>query len=392
MGETQDLADVTADAVVAIDDSMRVVAWNHNAQDLLGYGPHEAIGRSCYDVLQATHPDGRALCTPSCTGDLCFGRRQPFAVPSCLARHKNGWRVPVRIRPLIAMQKWVRARRTDSMVAVVVLRRGKETRRQPLPEQELRICTFGHFALSVRNRDLAVGKWQRKKALGLLKYLVTHLGRAIHRERLIELLWPEADESRGWERLKVTMYFLRHQLRAAGLRQNVVETAGMAYVLKHEAVWVDAVAFDTLVTKGRAQQHQQRWAEAIDCYQQAQHLYRGDYLEEDLYTDWCDEERERLRETYLEMLASMAESYAELGRFAEAAQTCRTALVREPCDESVHRALMRYLVRLGRTDRAVAQFDQCRRLLAQELDVEPTSATQRLYQQILKEGGGGSQV
>ena len=385
MGEAEDLADPADDAVVAIDDSLRVVAWNQSAQDLLGYGPSEAIGRPCCDILQARHPDGRALCNPNCTGDLCFGRRQDFAVPSYLARHKDGRQVPLCIRPLIAMQKWVRARPTDSEVAVVVLRRGADARRQPPPAQELRIFTFGRFALSLRDRDIAVGNWQRKKALDLLKCLATHPGRAVHRERLIALLWPEADESRGWQRLKVTVHFLRRQLRAAGLRQSVVETVGRAYVLKRDAVWVDAVDFDRLVAEGRARQQQQRWAEAIDRYQQARRLYRGDYLEEDLYDGWCDEEREQLREAYLEMLGNMAESYAELGRFAEAAETCRTALVREPCDESFHRALMRYLVRLGRPDRALAQFDRCRRLLARELDVEPTPETLRLHRQILEE-------
>ncbi len=388
MAEALDPADPAAEAVVAIDDSMRVVAWNDRAQDLLGYGPGEAIGRPCCEILQARHPDGRALCTPNCTGDLCFGRGRPSDLPSYLARHKDGHQVPLSIKPLIAMQKWVRARPTDSEVAVVVLRPGEETGRQPPPAQELRISTFGRFALSLRGRDLTVGRWQRKKALDLLKCLATRPGRAVHRERLIELLWPEADENRGWQRLKVTMHCLRRQLRAAGLRQSVVETVGMAYVLKREAVWVDAVEFDRLVAEGRARQQRQRWAEAIDRYRQARRLYRGDYMEEDLYAGWCDEEREQLRETYLEMLGDLAESYAALGRFAEAAQACRSALVREPCDESFHRALMRYLVRLGRPDRALAQFDRCRRLLAQELEVEPTSETQRLHRQILEEGGG----
>lgn len=386
MAEARDLADPAAEAVVAIDDSMRVVAWNQGAEDLLGFDAGEAIGRPCCEVLQARHPDGRALCRPDCKGELCFGRGGADALSSYLARHKDGRPVPLCIKPLIAMQKWVQAEPTDSEVAVVVLRRGEEARRQPAATPELRIFTFGRFALSLQGRDLAVGGWQRKKALDLLKYLATRPGRAVHRERLIALLWPEADESRGWQRLKVTMHFLRRQLRAAGLRQSVVETVGMAYVLRREAVWVDAVEFGRLVAEGRALQQRQSWVEAVDRYRQARRLYRGDYMEEDLYAGWCDEERERLRESYLEMLGDLAESYGALGRFAEAVETCRRALVQEPCDESLHRALMRYLLRQGRPDRALAQFERCRRLLAQELDVEPTPETQRLHRQILEAG------
>ncbi len=86
------------------------------------------------------------------------------------------------------------------------------------------------------------------------------------------------------------------------------------------------------------------------------------------------------------MLGHMAECYGGRGDYARAAQVCRTALVREPCRESFHRALMEHLVRLGRADWAVAQFHHCQRVLAQEMGVEPMPETQRLYRQILEEG------
>jgi DNA-binding SARP family transcriptional activator len=165
--------------------------------------------------------------------------------------------------------------------------------------------------------------------------------------------------------------------------EDVVETAGEAYLLRREAVWVDAEAFERCIAEGSARQGRQRWDEALQCYHEAQRLYRGDYMEEDVYADWCAEERERLREIYLEMLASMAECHVAHSHYAEAVLVCRSLLVEDPCREGIHRALMEYLVRLGRTDAAVAQYRHCQRVLEHELGVEPMPETRRLYRQII---------
>jgi DNA-binding SARP family transcriptional activator len=80
----------------------------------------------------------------------------------------------------------------------------------------------------------------------------------------------------------------------------------------------------------------------------------------------------------------MAETNATLGDYAAAVRVCREALVREPCREIQHRALMGYLSHLGRSDEALAQFNHCRQVLARDLGVEPMPETQSLYRQILK--------
>jgi DNA-binding SARP family transcriptional activator len=86
----------------------------------------------------------------------------------------------------------------------------------------------------------------------------------------------------------------------------------------------------------------------------------------------------------------MVDCHAEHGHYAEAVQVCRTALVRDPCRESFHRALMEHLVHLGRADWALAQYHSCRRILARELGVEPMPETRRLHRQILEGDGGAS--
>ncbi|MFQ5644903.1 MAG: BTAD domain-containing putative transcriptional regulator, partial [Thiogranum sp.] len=290
----------------------------------------------------------------------------------------------------VALSEETRGAYADNVMAVVFIHDGANATPGP-QHRTLQIFTLGGFGVVMAGRSIDMGKWKRKKAVTLLKYLITQLDRPVHRERLLDCLWPDVDASRGWGRLKVTMYYLRRELRGNGMSDEVVKTVGKSYVLRRDAGWVDVDVFERLVTEGRSLQDQAQWGDALDRYVAAQRLYRGDYLEEETFADWCAEERERLHELYLETLARTAECHAELGQYAEVVQVYRKALVFDPCRESFHCLLMEYLVKYGRPDLALVQYRHCQEILAREFGAEPLPETQRIYRQIL-EGGDSAQV
>jgi two-component SAPR family response regulator len=146
---------------------------------------------------------------------------------------------------------------------------------------------------------------------------------------------------------------------------------------------VDSYAFERLVIEGRELQQQGQWKDALCRYDDARHLYRDDYLEEETFSDWCAEERERFREIYLEMLGRMTECHVNLSQHAEAVHICRKALVFDPCRESFHCLLMENLVKCGYPEMALTQFSNCQQVLDREFGGEPLSRTRRLYEQIL---------
>lgn len=379
-----DLVNFSSDAAFAIDTSGTIVAWNDRARKLLGYSPAEVVGRFCGDVLQATLPGGEPLCRHNCDIYKCFLVCRPYEIYDCRMRHRDGGWVTASIGS-VTMSERIRRLYADQVIAVIYLRTAAL---EPTAQQHrtLQVFTLGGFGISVAGRSIDIGKWKRKQAVTLLKYLVTHLDRPVHRERLLDSLWPDAGMKQGWERLKVSMYCLRRALRASGLGNEVIKTIDKAYMLRKDAVWVDVVDFERLVAEGRALQKQGRWLDALNCHAAARQLYRGDYLEEEPFADWCGEERERLREIYLEMLARTAECHAELGQYAEAEQICRKALVYDPCRGNLHHALMKYLLKNGRPDLALAQYRNCQRILEKEFGVAPLPEMQRLYQHVMKEG------
>lgn len=389
IAHASELVEFASDAALAIDADGRIVAWNIPAQRLLGYSSSEAIGLYCGDVLQAALPCGEPLCHCDCDVIRCFRDCRPYGVPNCRLRHRDGEWVTASIAT-VAMSQRARRVYADKVLAVIFIRDWVTA--IPIPQQHtLQVFTLGGFGLVVAGCSVDIGKWKRKQAVTLLKYMVTQLDRPVHRERLLDFLWPGVEERRGRGRLKVTLYYLRRELRAHGSRNDVVKTVGNAYQLRRDAVWVDAYAFERLVTEGRKLQERMQWRDALDRYDQARHLYRGDYLEEDTFADWCAEERVRLHELYLDMLARTAECHAELGQYSEAVHICRKALVFDPCRENFHYALMEYLVSDDYPELALAQYRHCEQFLAQEFGTTPLPKTQRLYQQIIK-GSDSTQV
>ncbi len=72
----------------------------------------------------------------------------------------------------------------------------------------------------------------------------------------------------------------------------------------------------------------------------------------------------------------------ETRRFAEAIEAGLSAVLGEPLRESAHRSLIRAYLAEGNSGEAIRQLQLCRRLLADELGIEPSSETRALVQNL----------
>lgn len=386
MNNQNSLVDFVSDPAFALDKDLHLVGWNQGAQSLMGYSFSEVSNRTCYDVFQAILPGGEPLCTPGCKGGECFRQGLLFSVPSCQVRDKYGQFHSVSLSsmvvpPTLINQAEEQSRAQNNIIAIVFFHPNQIQSTLPI-QQSLQVFSFGHFGLVAEGSGLNVEKWKRKQAITLLKYLITYRGHAVPRERLMECLWPEVDEHHGRDRLKVTLYYLRNQLRKAGIQSEIVETVNHAYLLRGDKIWLDADVFELSISEGMILLDKGLWQQAVSSFEQAKIMYRGDYLEEEVYEDWCAEERERLAELYLNMLEKLAQCYAQQKCFSKAVKICRSALANEPCREYFHRALMCYLSQSGQRDQAIAHYKICQQVLLQELGVEPMKETQQTYRQI----------
>jgi DNA-binding SARP family transcriptional activator len=102
----------------------------------------------------------------------------------------------------------------------------------------------------------------------------------------------------------------------------------------------------------------------------------------DLLPDWSDDwvlvERERFRQLRLHALETACGQLVRAGEFGQAVEVCLAAVAEEPLRESAQRQLIKlYLAEGNRVD-AVRQYESFRRLIGEELGVEPSRETREL--------------
>lgn len=221
----------------------------------------------------------------------------------------------------------------------------------------------------------AVTGFRSGKARALLYYLAAS-GRAQPRSVLAGLFWGGVAENHARRSLTVTLTNLR-QLVGGHLdiaRERVEIDINSPY-------WLDVAVFEAGVAAASRGQN-------IDELKQAIDLYRGDFLEGFYLQDapefeqWVLLERTRLRERVLQALHLLADHLAARADLPQAIETMRRLLALEPWREEAHRYLMLLLARDGQRSAALAQFEICRQMLADELDVEPGTETVTLYEAI----------
>ncbi len=246
----------------------------------------------------------------------------------------------------------------------------------------LRIWMLGPFRVLRDGEPIPSSAWRSQQTRTILKVLLARRGHVVPADQLLEILWPDDEPHAARRRLHVRISQLRRALDPDDPSAYVLTVEG-GYTFNPEAdCWLDTVEFEARAEWGRHCQESSDLAEAITAYETARALYRGDFLEEDLYEDWAFAERERLRERFLTVLTELAECYAQQGRYRRAVACCRDVLAADPCRESVYVRLMLYHYYAGEQDRALRAYERCRQVLADELGVEPLPQTTALHEQI----------
>ncbi len=208
----------------------------------------------------------------------------------------------------------------------------------------------------------------------LFAYLLLNRGEACDRRRLAFLFWPRGTEAAARRNLRQYLHRLRRALEPIDPQGELLIADGTRVQINPQAdLWLDVEAFA----------HATRAAASLQELKAAIELYAGDLLE-DLYGDWCLEERSRLRRTYLEALDRLSHSLQALGRPQEAIPYVERWVSAEPLDERAHCRLMALLAACGQRSRALQQYRVLSEILSCELQAEPLPESRALYQSILE--------
>jgi len=237
-------------------------------------------------------------------------------------------------------------------------------------------------AMQVTLEGTLVTGFESVKERALLAFLADGSDQAHQREKLAALLWPEQSEPAAHNNLRRVLSNLRRLLgdRNPSGPPLLDVTRQTVRLDSSTGVWIDALAFAGLLSPGTQQ--------ATERLEQAIQLYRGDFLEGLSVADspdceeWLLLRRERYQRMVMAALHRLVETYESRGHHDRALQLAWKQLEFEPWWEEAHQQAIRLLALSGRRSEALAQYVKCRRLLAEELDVEPSADTTGLYEQI----------
>ena len=228
-----------------------------------------------------------------------------------------------------------------------------------MTDPDVRIQLLGGLTVVVGHEPVDGLEWRRRQAAALVKVLALTPGRSMHRERLIDVLWPDLDVDAAAPRLHKAAHYAR---RALGDPGSVVLGGDVVELFPQRSVLVDASEFESAAAQALAAQDVLEASTAAD-------LYRGDLLPEDPYEPWAEQPRERLRLLQLDLLRLAA-------RWAE-------VVAMEPTDEEAHLTIARTLASSGDSRGALRQLERLEGELRHELGVAPSRAVIELRDQLL---------
>lgn len=239
-------------------------------------------------------------------------------------------------------------------------------------------------------RDGVPLQFDTRKNMALVAYVavsaIREQGRQIRRDSLLALLWPELEPSRARAVLRRNLSLLRSALQGEWLvvDRHTVGTDPEA------DFWLDVDEFSSLVRawKTHGHPHSQVCSDCLTGLERAAALYQGDFLEgfglrdSVEFDDWSFFQADELRRELATALERLVRGHVTLGDPSAALPPARQWLALDPLHEPAHRQLMDLYAETGQRSAALRQFQECVRILDQELGLAPSEETRDLFEQI----------
>jgi len=212
----------------------------------------------------------------------------------------------------------------------------------------------------------------------VLASLLLRAGQTVALERLIDDLWDEPPETAA-RTLQAYVSRLRHELP-----EGAIESRPGGYRLLLNGAELDLATFEQRAREGRAALAAGDYERAASLLREALQLWRGPPLA-GLTSGALGREAERLEELRLTTLEDRLEADLELGVYREVVPELQALVAEHAFRERLRAQLMRALYRSGRQTEALDTYQDTRRVLRDELGLEPSRSLRELQQAILQQ-------
>jgi DNA-binding SARP family transcriptional activator len=252
------------------------------------------------------------------------------------------------------------------------------------PGYTLKIQTLGAFRVWLGQKEVEPKDLQRAKAKELLEFLVTKRKRQIGKDEIFAALWPNDQEKKMTRDFKVALNALNNALepeRKARTEPFFIHRDGHSYGLNPSSGCViDCLEFESCAYTGLEERDP---VKALLLLEKALGLYKGDFLPDQKYADWCLSERERLLVYYLRCSEKLAQLLVAQKDYDLAILYCEKIIEKDPTWEEAYRLLMFCYYHKNNRPQAMKWFAKCKQYLETELGVEPMFSTKQMYDMVL---------
>jgi len=215
------------------------------------------------------------------------------------------------------------------------------------------IQCLGRFEIEAAGRVVELPPL-RPLPRALLLLLALHHSRDVHREVLIDQLWPGTSIDAAAHRLHAAASSVRRCLAGAGLGDDVVRRHGSAYSLTIDGATLDVAAFEALLRDASRRETAGDPQGALTAGMKALELYQGDLLDEAGPVEWVVADRDRLRVAAATAAYSAGQLCLSLRTPAEALPLARRAIELDALRDSAWLLLAEIQQRMGDLGSAAA--------------------------------------
>jgi DNA-binding SARP family transcriptional activator/DNA-binding beta-propeller fold protein YncE len=238
---------------------------------------------------------------------------------------------------------------------------------------------LGSLEVADQDREVLIGGGRQRSVLALL---LLHANEVVSSERLIDELWGDAPPPTAAKTVQVYVSQLRKSLRN-GEPDGPLLTRGRGYVLQVGPGELDRERFERSLADGRRALDDDAPAQAAEKLRDGLALWRGAPLADFAYEPFAQAEIARLEEMRLAALEQRIEADLALGGHDEVVSELETLVAEHPLREGLRGQLMLALYRCHRQADALEVYRAGRRLLVQELGIEPSASLRDLHDAIL---------
>jgi len=259
-------------------------------------------------------------------------------------------------------------------------------------EAPCRVKLFGGLDVRIGDHVVADRDWRKRKARLLFAMLVVKQGADVPRDVILEHLWPDMEEPRARNNLYVVWSAMKSALtpdtdkgndEGKGSLGPFTESVGGVCRAVAGAIRSDIDEFEAMNAKARMATDEGRVEAAVRSYERMAEIYRGPLLPGDLYEDWFDDARTHYRAEFGDAMLRAAKLLSSIDDQSRAIHLLRGAIAQDPWREDLYQEALQRQIDVGQRSAAIETYVACKDRLAQDLGLDPSQATRRLYDCIL---------